>query len=38
MAMLVVLDVMSIGWMAVITALVTAQKLLLPRIPRRFPG
>ena len=28
MAMLVVLDVMSIGWMAVITALVTAQKLL----------
>ena len=31
MAMLVVLGVMSVGWMAVITAVVTAQKLLPPR-------
>jgi predicted metal-binding membrane protein len=31
MAMLVVLDVMSIGWMGVIAVLVTAQKLLPPR-------
>ena len=37
MAMLVVLDVMSIGWMAVITALVTAQKLLLPRAALDVP-
>jgi predicted metal-binding membrane protein len=31
MAMLVVLGLMSIGWMAVITVVVTAQKLTLPR-------
>jgi len=31
MAMLVVLGVMSLGWMAVIAVLVTAQKLLPPR-------
>ena len=31
MAMLVVLGVMSVGWMAVIAVLVTAQKLLPPR-------
>ena len=31
MAMLVVLGVMSAGWMAVIAVLVTAQKLLPPR-------
>ena len=37
MAMLVVLDVMSIGWMAVITALVTAQKLLPPRAALDVP-
>ena len=31
MAMLVVLGVMSVGWMAVIAVLVAAQKLLPPR-------
>lgn len=37
MAMLVVLDVMSIGWMAVIAVVVTAQKLLPPRATLDVP-
>ncbi len=37
MAMLVVLGVMSIGWMAVIAVLVTAQKVLPPRAALDVP-
>jgi len=37
MAMLVVLGVMSVGWMAAIAVLVTAQKLLLPRAALDVP-
>jgi len=37
MAMLVVLGVMSVGWMAVIAVLVTAQKLLPPRAALDVP-
>ena len=37
MAMLVALGVMSIGWMAVIAAVVTAQKLLPPRAALDVP-
>jgi predicted metal-binding membrane protein len=37
MAMLVALGVMSVGWMAVITAIVTAQKLLSPRAALDVP-
>jgi predicted metal-binding membrane protein len=37
MAMLVVLGVMSVGWMAVIAAVVTAQKLLPPRAALDVP-
>jgi predicted metal-binding membrane protein len=37
MAMLVVLGVMSAGWMAVIAVLVTAQKLLPPRAALDVP-
>jgi predicted metal-binding membrane protein len=37
MAMLVALRVMSIGWMAAIAALVTAQKLLPPRAALDVP-
>ncbi len=37
MAMLVVLGVMSLGWMAVIAVLVTAQKLLPPRVVLDVP-
>jgi len=38
MAMLVALDVMSIGWMAVIAAGVTAQKLMPPRAALDVPA
>jgi predicted metal-binding membrane protein len=37
MAMLVALGVMSVGWMAVITVVVTAQKLLPPRAALDVP-
>jgi predicted metal-binding membrane protein len=37
MAMLVVLGVMSVGWMAAIAAVVTAQKLLSPRAALDVP-
>lgn len=37
MAMLVVLDMMSVGWMAVIAVLVTVQKLLPPRATLDVP-
>jgi predicted metal-binding membrane protein len=37
MAMLVVLGVMSVGWMAVIAVLVTAPKLLPPRAALDVP-
>ena len=37
MAMLVVLGVMSVGWMAVIAVLVIAQKLLPPRAALDVP-